>query len=194
MNGTVGSYEVRTFLAGDVDGNRSVTTADGKAILNLIQTGKYQIEADANLDHAISSIDYAQWRLNIGDQTSLNPMPLSEGIVAPTVSLAGGVIATSQDTLTVKGTTAPGATVSLDTGDGLFDGGTTPADSSGNYSFVVTLPDGLDTLSVKAQTTDPDFAQQRITSAQILVDTQGPNGSSPKRVGNFGPFFSWTSR
>ncbi len=175
MNGTVGSYEVRTFLAGDVDGNRSVTTADGKAILNLIQTGKYQIEADANLDHAISSIDYVQWRLNIGDQTSLNPMPLSEEIVAPTVSLPGGVIATSQDNLTVNGTTAPGATVSLDTGDGLFDGGTTIADSSGNYSFDVTLPDGLDTLSVKAQTTDPDFAQQRITSAQILVDTQGPN-------------------
>jgi hypothetical protein len=90
MNGTVGSYEVRTFLAGDVDGNRSVNTVDGKAILNLIQTGKYQIEADANLDHAISSIDYAQWRLNIADQTSLNPMPLSEGIVAATVSLPGG--------------------------------------------------------------------------------------------------------
>ncbi|MEQ9409378.1 MAG: peptidylprolyl isomerase [Fuerstiella sp.] len=56
-----------------------------------------------------------------------------------TVASVGSLI-TKSDTLTVTGTTAPGATVQIDTdGNAAFDEGSTTADQDGNYSIQVPL-------------------------------------------------------
>ena len=79
-HGTTGAFHLQVLLGGDVNGDRKVDMASGTLIRNIFGSsagdGRYMAEADANRDGLITSFDYALWRLNLGDTTSLNPLTL----------------------------------------------------------------------------------------------------------------------
>ncbi len=174
--GTSGAFQLDAFLAGDANGDHRIDLSDGSLIRSLIGSvsgdGRYQVAADSNLDGAISSFDYTQWRYNLNDVTSITPLALSLQTPPGLVTLPSGSLATASAAVTLRGTTNPGATVALETGsDGLFDEGSTIADSSGNFSFDVSLAAGANNLQVKATDT---FGQQQTAALAVLLDTQPP--------------------
>ncbi len=173
-NGTSGAYQIRTFLAGDLNGDGTVDTDnDLRPIANLLRSGPYQAEADANLDGAISAFDYTQARTNLGDKTTLTPLTLTE-LVSGGTTVTGLGLVTGQATTTVSGVTAPNTPLLLDAGDGLFGAGSTVSDSQGRYAFQnIALAEGSNTLEVRARTTG-DFTQQRLATATIRRDSQAP--------------------
>jgi hypothetical protein len=174
--GTVGAYQLNVFLAGDVDGDHSVTTTDGKIIASLIGStagdGKYQVAADSNLDGIISSFDYTQWRANVGASTPLRTLGITENLPSGLYLMPDGTPVTASSTVAVSGTTNAGATVALETGsDSNFDEGQTTAGSTGAYSFTAALTPGLNTLQVRA---NDSFGQQAFASTKVDLDTQAP--------------------
>jgi hypothetical protein len=177
--GTSGAYHLDVYLVGDADGNRSVDSSDGTIIKAIygskVGDGVYQIAADSNLDGLITSFDLAEWRLNYGNTTSVNPLAESSAVSPAPVQLPGGALATNNPNVNVTGTTNPGATVALETGtDSNFDEGSTTADTSGHFSLPVTLSPGANSISVRS--TD-SFGQQRIVSISVYLDTQAPGVS-----------------
>ena len=176
QRGTSGAFQLDAFLAGDANGDHRIDLSDGSLIRSLIGSvsgdGRYQVAADSNLDGVISSFDYTQWRYNLNDVTSITPLALSLQTPPGLVRLPSGSLATASSAVTLRGTTNPGATVAIETGsDGLFDEGSTTADSSGNFSFSVSLAAGANNLQVKATDT---FGQQQTAALAILLDTQPP--------------------
>jgi hypothetical protein len=174
---SAGGYNVEVYLAGDVDGNRTVSDADGKAIRETLgaQIGdsKYKVEADANLDGRITSNDYAQWRTNRNLSTDLNPLSVSAELSPSPVVLPDGTLVTGSSAgSAIVGTTNPSATVSLETGgDDNFDEGSTTALASGSYSLPVPLSAGFNFVQVRS--TDA-FGQQQFATLVVAVDVQAP--------------------
>jgi len=174
--GTSGAFQLDAFVAGDANGDHQIDLSDGSLIRSLIGSvsgdGRYLVAADSNLDGEISSFDYTEWRYNLNDATSITPLALSLKTPPGLVQLPAGSLATATAAVTLSGTTNPGATVALETGsDGMFDDGSTTADSSGDFSFGVSLTAGANNLQVKASDT---FGQQQTASLAILLDTQAP--------------------
>jgi hypothetical protein len=173
---TSGAYHLAVFLAGDANGDRSVNAADLTVIKNTYGSkagdGKYLIAADSNLDSLISSFDLAEAITNQADSTNLNPLTTSIALTPAPTKLASGTLVTNSAQAAVSGVTEPGATVQLGTGsDTNFGEGTTTADSSGHYSFSVTLTPGVN--PIETQSTDA-FGQSRIASIQVTLDTTAP--------------------
>ncbi len=87
---SAGALQLAVSLGGDVNGDRQADLKDGTLI--KCQYGAtsasplYNGLADANRDGRIDSSDYADWRTNLGDSTSLNPLTLTAAISpAPTL-------------------------------------------------------------------------------------------------------------
>ena len=175
-HGTTGAFHLQVLLDGDVNGDRKVDMASGTLIRNIFGSsagdGHYIVEADANRDGLITSFDYALWRRNLGDTTSLNPLTLVAAASPGPSHLPDGTAVTNAAHLSVQGTTLPGVTVALEAGaDGQFDEGTTQADAAGHFTLPVTLSEGTNTLLVRAE---DGFGQERQVSLPILLDTHPP--------------------
>ena len=178
--GTAGAFQLDVSLVGDLDGNRSVDLTDGylvrDAFGSTIGESRYRIEADANLDDRITSLDYAIWRRNLGVSTQVDPLNLGMEIVPEPGRLADGTLVAEVAEIGVVGQTLAGITVSLDIdGDGQFDEGQATADSTGHYTLAATLSPGANTLSVRAS---DRFGQQQTVAIQITLaesaDTEPP--------------------
>ena len=174
--GTSGAFHLAVFLAGDATGDRAVDASDLGLIKQIYGAragdGKYVVEADSNLDGMINAFDLSQTVSDQGNSTSLSPMSLTLSTSPAPVQLPDGTLVTNQSSLTASGTTEPSATVALATGsDGLFDDGSTTADSSGQYSLPVSLVAGANAIAVRS--TD-SFGQQVISALQISLDDQAP--------------------
>ena len=176
QQGTSGAFHLAVFLAGDANGSRGVDAADLQVYKSIYGSkagdGKYLVAADSNLDGQITSFDLAQTLANQNDSTNLNPLALGMTLSPAPISLASGALVTATAAATVTGTTEPGATVLLGLNSGgQFNNGTTIANSSGNYSFTVTLSPGANTIQTEA--TD-SFGQQRVASTHVVLDTTPP--------------------
>lgn len=117
--GTVGTVQLDVYLVGDVDGNRAVNTADDTLLQGMlgaiIGDGRYRVEADADLDGRITTTDVTFGQRNLGDSTRVNPLSVSMQVMPSPIATPGGLV-TNVRTVTVSGTTSPGATVDLETG------------------------------------------------------------------------------
>ncbi len=176
QQGTSGAFHLAVFLAGDANGSRTVDQADLTAIKNIYGSkagdGKYLVAADSNLDGLISSFDLAQALTDLGDSTNLNPLTTNIALTPAPTTLGNGTLVTNSTQVTVSGVTEPGATVQLGTGsDQSFGEGTTTADSSGHYSFPVTLVPGAN--EIQTRSTD-SFGQSQVASIQVSLDTSPP--------------------
>jgi hypothetical protein len=192
-DGTSGAFQLNVFLAGDANGDHRVDLSDGSLIKSIYGSvagdGHYLVAADANLDGMISSFDYTEWRYNLGTSTTITPLTLALQTPPGVVTLPSGALATSSPTVTLSGTTEPGASVALETGsDGQFDEGSTTADSSGRFSFSVALTAGANNLQVRASDA---FGQQQTSALAVLLDTQAPTitlaSPAPGLVTNVNP-------
>jgi RHS repeat-associated protein len=174
--GTQGAFRLDVFLAGDVNGDRTVDTTDGDLLRGIMGSvagdGQYRVEADGNLDGQITGTDNSYWARNQGDVVRINPLGITASLSPAPIVLPGGGLLTNVPHGTLGGTTNPGVAVSLETGsDGLFDEGNTTAGASGSYSFPVTLNEGLNTLQVQAV---DGFGQKRTASVTVTLDTVPP--------------------
>lgn len=116
-----------TVLNGGRRIRKSEGTAVGAALTGRIDTATTGLVARATAADAAAA---ALIDLSLTLDTSANT----------TESSVGGVLITRNSTFVVKGTTLPGATVTLDTdNDGNFDNGTVTADNSGKFTTNVTL-------------------------------------------------------
>ena len=172
---TSGSYRLNTYLVGDINGDRKVDTADGTAINALIRNSQYQVEADANLDGLVTAYDYSQWRTNLGDSTTLNPLSLTLSALPGSVVLADGTRVTNQSTILVTGTTSAAASFAVETGaDNGFDNGSGLTSGAGTFTVSgVTLAEEANVVQVRSRSVSA-FTQQRLESFSILRDTQAP--------------------
>ncbi len=175
---TQGGYELDVFLVGDVDGDRSVSAADGQAIQAMLGAvagePHYRVEADANLDGRITSLDYSYWRTNLADSTTLQPLSLEAQFSVDTGPLAAAAAITDEQTVEVSGSTHPnfpvelaitnlaGAALSGSVDDPL----TTNSDAEGNYSFSFTLQPGFHALDVRVA---DSFGQRHSASSSLSV-------------------------
>jgi hypothetical protein len=176
QQGTSGAFHLAVFLAGDANGKRTVNQADLTVIKNIYGSkagsAKYLVAADSNLDGLISSFDLAQALTNLGDSTTLNPLTTNIALTPAPTTLGNGTLVTNSTQVTVSGVTEPGATVQLGTGsDQSLGEGTTTADSSGHYSFSVTLVPGAN--EIQTRSTD-SFGQSQVASIQVTLDTIAP--------------------
>jgi RHS repeat-associated protein len=174
--GTSGAFQLNVFLAADANGDHRIDLSDGSLIRSIYGSvagdGHYLVAADSNLDGMISSFDYTEWRYNLGTTTTITPLTLALQTPPGVVTLPSGALATRSTTVTLGGTTEPGASVALETGsDGKFDEGSTTADSSGRFSFSVALTGGANDLQVRASDA---FGQQQTAALAVLLDTQPP--------------------
>ena len=134
--GAVGDFVVRASLAGDFDGDRDVDLADLTAIRNLQGSRSYDVNADVDRDGRVTSSDYTLARRNYHDRTSLEILNLTVALdPAPDQTLPDGSLLATDSSLTLTGSTAPGARTEIDfDGDGQIDLGVT----TGNGQFAAT--------------------------------------------------------
>jgi RHS repeat-associated protein len=175
--GTSGAFHLDVFLAGDVNGDRTVDRADGILLRKIFGAaagdGHYRVEADANLDGRITSYDYAQWRRNLGDSTGLNPLNLTAKVSPDPVTLPDGTLVTNVASTVVVGSALRGVTAALETGsDDAFDEGTAIADATGGFALSTTLAEGTNMLRVRAE---DGFGQVRTATIPLTLDTHPPS-------------------
>ena len=106
----------------------AVTVADGQAITSMLGAAagdvRDRVEVHVNLDGLISSYDYSQWRKNLTDQTTVNPLAVGLTVTPNPTVLPDGTLVVDQASVVLSGATNPGATVKLDTdGNGDFGEG-----------------------------------------------------------------------
>jgi RHS repeat-associated protein len=175
---TTGGFRLDVVLAGDVNGDRKVDTADLTLLRSYVGSTagspNYHVEADANLDGIITSFDYTQARDNNGDRTIVQPMSriTLEAIPTP-VSLSGGGLVTNVSAIGLQGTVGPGVIIALETGgDGGFDNGTVTSNSSGSFRFSsVPIQVGANTLQVRAS---DSFGQWQTETLELVLDVAAP--------------------
>src|SRR5438105_3598907 len=171
-NGTSGAYQLRVFLVGDANGDRAVTAADSVLVANLIQTHAYSAAADANLDGRVGVEDLVLQAANLGASTAIRPLSVTVGLSpAPTKALSDGTPVTRIAAETVTGLTSVNTALVLDLNGNNFSSGSAVAAVDGTYRIPLTLPDGLDVLTVRA--TD-GFGQQRTAATRVVLDATPP--------------------
>jgi hypothetical protein len=174
VHSTAGAYHLEVYLPGDLDGNRQVNLTDGHLLANMLgaQAGStnYSAAADADLNGVINSADYADWRGNYGDATTINPLTFTAQLASSANTLPGGGFTTNDASIQVAGTTNPSYTVTLvDNGTSV---GTFTADAkTGAFTALLTLVAGANSL--QAEVSD-SFGQQQNVPIQVLLDTQAP--------------------
>jgi len=170
---TSGDYEIDVFLVGDMDGDRSVTLADGAAIRAIFGAtagdGRYEVEADADRNGQITSLDYTYWRRNLDDATTLALLTL-DVMISPLDEQPNGSLTTTAAAVDVTGSTLAGQPVVLDVNGATSN---TNAALDGSFSFQTELALGLNQLVVSVADT---FGQHREHSVEV---TRIPSDSEP---------------
>ncbi|MCA9041354.1 MAG: peptidylprolyl isomerase [Planctomycetaceae bacterium] len=142
-----------------------------------------------------------------GTITNDDPVPLSLEIADDSILESNGLPLTNKATITLSGSTRPGATVTLaKDDDGVFDDGTVTADSEGNYQIEVTLShtddnQGLNHLMVRSTLGDASTTESidihyaigtvvRIETSLGDFDVELFDDEAPKTVENFKSYFA----
>ncbi len=174
--GSKGTFLLDAMLAGDLDGNRRVDTADS-ALMTATYGSSAELpafigEADANYDGRITAFDRSVQIQNLSDRALINPMTMSVRLDPPPSGYTSDGTPLTKDASTrVKGVTSPGAVVTIDMdGDG---GAEYSAVASGDGSYVLSpaYEEGVNSLRVRA--TDA-FGQYRSLLQRLAVDTVAP--------------------
>jgi methionine-rich copper-binding protein CopC len=166
-NGVPGLYQVSAFLAGDVNGDFQVSTADLGLIRSLLgvrsSNPRYQAGADLDGNGVIGPRDLRLARQNVGVATQVRPLFATLGLDPATGLDAQGQVTAAA--VTVRGQTEPGATVRLAQGTGNPFTQETTADAAGRYRFNIAALPGLNSLLVEA--TD-GFGQSSTASLMVI--------------------------
>lgn len=172
---TSGDYLLGFYLAGDANGDGSVSQTDITTIRSLMgdkaTSSSYNFDADANRDGVINRKDLTIAEKNLGAVTTINPTVSANLNPADETALQDGE--TTMQTVNFTGTVTPGATVTFtDTSYPNLPTVTTTADSTGNYSVMVNLGSGSNTFSVSTV----DAFGQKIsgTISPVTYDTNAP--------------------
>jgi hypothetical protein len=173
--GTTGSFRLETYLAGDANGDRQLTTADANLIRSIYgaQFGdsRYSIEADANLDGLISAFDLSTWTRNNGDSTSLRTLSIDTLYASPSPTvLPNGSLLTNQQVGKLQGQSLPNVSVRL-TNLASNSSFVATANSLGYFEFATNLNEGENAYLV---TVADQFGQSVKTPFTIALDKTKP--------------------
>jgi hypothetical protein len=150
---TSGSFQVRVYLPGDINGDGQVTLADLQAFPRYFKTRQgdalYNPAADANLNGQIGQEDARALVRNLKPLTPKGPLKVrltldpKDAVRGHVPSNSGGH--TYQQTVTILGRTTPGSIVFSDSsfGDYTFSGSAIATDARGNFSVQATNKDGI---------------------------------------------------
>jgi hypothetical protein len=191
--GTDGSFQLREYLPGDIDGDGQVTFTDLAAFpkVYLTQAGDalYNPAADANLNGQIGQEDARALVRNLNPGVSPRPLQInlflkpSEAVKPPVPSNSGGH--TYFQTATIRGRTTPGSIVFFDSslGDYSFTGGAAATNAQGDFSVTSKNTSGInnnDFLVISP------FGQQKVQDYPIYyfpaVYRAGRTAPPPARV------------
>ena len=142
-----------------------------------------------------------------GTITNDDPIDLTVEVDEDLLVESSGILVTNQPTITLRGNTEPGATVTLaKDGDGNFNDGSTTADSEGNFTLEVTLSHDEDNLGVnnlqvratlgdvtKTESVDIHYAVGtvvRIETSRGDFDIELFDEDVPETVENFKSYFA----
>jgi len=185
--GSVGGFQLRATLPGDLDGDGQVTGADQKrfqsAYRSTSRNANYLPSADANQNGQIGHGDAKFLLRNLKPLTPKVPLSLfltlapEDAAKGPTSQNSGG--STHHKIVTVLGRTTPGSFVFRDNGlgDYSFDGDVIAADDQGNFSVKVINQEGLTTVNFLV--IDP-YGQQLTRAYPILWINYAATGSKLK--------------
>jgi hypothetical protein len=173
-NRTDGSFQLREYLPGDINGDGQVTYADlalfPKLFLSRVGDAVYNPAADSNLNGQIGIDDARAMVRNLNPGVPKGPLSVnlylrtSEDVKQNIPSNSGGH--TYYQNPTIMGHTTPGSMVFFDSsfGDYQFNGGAIPTDAQGDFHVSVKLTQGInnnDFLVISP------FGQQRIQDYPI---------------------------
>ena len=171
---TTGSFQLRSYLPGDITGDGQVNFEDLQAYTKAYKTHKgdalYDPATDANLNNQIGQTDA---RALVRNLKPLGPkVPLKVDLaLSPKDSVRGHVPSNSgghtyHEFATILGRTTPGSIVFADGGLGnySFDGPAIATDAQGNFSVVVKNVDGVSNFEFLV--VDP-YGQQTIRAFPI---------------------------
>ncbi len=157
QKGSTGSYEVDVTLAGDVNGDGTVSQADlrpfAAAYFTTPGNPDYNPAADFNQNGIINLYDAKALMQNMPPSTPMVPLSLVMNLLPadqahyPTPTNSGG--ATSKKDVTIVGKTIPGSVVLEDSSKGYYkwDGGAVATDADGLFSVNETLTQGVNNFN-----------------------------------------------
>jgi hypothetical protein len=151
--GTTGSFQLRAYLPGDINGDGQVTLADlqlfPKRYRTQVGDALYNPAADANLNGQIGQEDAKALLRNLRPLTPRIPLKVNLSLL-PSEDIRGDVPSNSGghtyfQKVTILGKTTPGSIVFTDTSaaDYSFNGPAAATNAKGEFSFVVTNKDGV---------------------------------------------------
>jgi hypothetical protein len=152
-HGTQGSFQLREYLPGDINGDGQVTFADLAAFpkLFLSQAGDalYNPAADANLNGQIGQEDARALVRNLNPGVRKTPLEINL-FLPPKQDVRGNVPSNSgghtyDQTVTIMGRTTPGSIVFFDSsaGDYTFNGGAAATNAQGRFSVPSKNSSGI---------------------------------------------------
>jgi hypothetical protein len=153
LHQTTGTFQLRSFLPGDLTGDGQVTLADlhafPKSYLTRSGDANFAPAADANLNNQIGQQDARNLIRNLKPLTPKIPLKV-DLTLAPEDAVRGHVPSTSgghtyHETVTILGRTTPGSIVLADGGLGnySFEGPAIATDAQGNFSVKAKNVDGI---------------------------------------------------
>jgi hypothetical protein len=171
---TVGSFQVRVYLPGDINGDGQVTLADLQAFPKYFKARQgdalYNPAADANLNNQIGQEDARALVRNLKPLSPRGPLKIRLTL-APKDDVKGHVPSNSgghtyHQTVTILGRTTPGSIVFSDSsfGDFSFSGTAIATDARGNFSVQAKNTDGINNNNFLV--IDP-YGQQKIMAYPI---------------------------
>jgi hypothetical protein len=152
-HGTDGSFQLREFLPGDINGDGQVTFADLAAFPKLYRTevgdALYNPAADANLNGQIGQDDARALVRNLNPGVPRTPLQVNlflktgQDVKGNVPSNSGGH--TFDQTVTIMGRTTPGSIVFFDSslGDYTFTGGAAATNAQGFFSVTSKNTQGI---------------------------------------------------
>jgi hypothetical protein len=174
LNNTTGSFQLREYLPGDINGDGQVTLADvqlfPKSYLSQVGDANYNAAADANLNGQVGQDDARFLERNLKPLTPKIPLTVKLTL-APQFAVKGHVPSnlgghTYFKTVTILGKTTPGSIVFTDSSlaNYTFTGPAVATDARGNFSVKATNSNGINNNDFLV--IDP-FGQQTIMDYPI---------------------------
>ncbi len=171
-NSTSGDILVGFFLPGDANGDGKVDKTDIAAIKadkgQSVSGTTYTFDADTNRDGKIDAADVVLAKKNLGAATTITPALTAN--LAPASDTGAADRITNVQTVQFTGQAAPGASINYSEINGLSPGGSTTADSGGNYSVSLPLGLGTNTFQVTSKDAFGQTIQGQIQPVTFTTD------------------------
>jgi hypothetical protein len=180
---TSGGYLLGFYLPGDANGDGTVNKTDLKIVKSEMGAragqANYNFNADANRDGRIGKIDEAFAQENQGVTTNLSP------VVSANYDSSHDVGGLSQRVSSIPqahftGTASPGAMITLSEVHKLVPDTSTTADSTGNYSIVVPLGNGVNTFNMTVRDSFGQVITGQIAPVSYINPAQTAAGAGLK--------------